>query len=521
VYTAKDANTLKLTAAQTTTLTAAARLGPAALAAAFAGVAVAYQHGQLGPFVASVNEGIAAASDELTTMARVCTGARFVLAGFSQGAMVMHQLVLKLSDAAAKPAGSAQRALLARIFATVLIADGDKKKESAAIRFGTADLETQGIRSALTTGERDVPKPSSTYNICNAGDLVCDFKLPSLLNFSAAVKIHEKSYQVGPLVANIGHRVGDDLAIAVGRPTRISSGTYHSCAVTAAGAARCWGQNTYGQLGNGTTTSSSRPVAVAGLSSGVASVSVGGLHSCAVTTAGAALCWGLNGSGQLGNGTTTSSSRPVAVAGLSSGVASLASGDFHSCALTTAGAVRCWGWNLSGQLGRGNIADSATPVNVIGLGSGVRAVSAGADTSCVVTTGGAARCWGDNYWGELGTGTTARALVPTNVLGLSSGVASVSGDGGHTCAVTTAGAAKCWGYNAYGQVGNGLTSDVKSPVGVVGLGSGVGASSSGFYFTCATTTAGAVKCWGYNSDGELGNGTTTNSPIPVGVLGLP
>jgi len=245
------------------------------------------------------------------------------------------------------------------------------------------------------------------------------------------------------------------------------------------------------------------------------------LHSCAVTTAGAALCWGLNGSGQLGNGTTTSSSRPVAVAGLSSGVASLASGDFHSCALTTAGAVRCWGWNLSGQLGRGNIADSATPVNVIGLGSGVRAVSAGADTSCVVTTGGAARCWGDNYWGELGTGTTARALVPTNVLGLSSGVASVSGDGGHTCAVTTAGAAKCWGYNAYGQVGNGLTSDVKSPVGVVGLGSGVGASSSGFYFTCATTTAGAVKCWGYNSDGELGNGTTTNSPIPVGVLGLP
>jgi hypothetical protein len=206
VYTAKDAYTLQLTAAEKTILAAAAIAGPAALAAAFEGIAVVYKATQLDPFVASVNEGIASALDELTTEATQCPAARFVLAGYSQGAIVMHQLLLRLAD-------QGNSALLNRISATALIADGDKKKETAAIRAGTSSFEAEGIRSALTLGERDVPTPSSTYDICNAGDLVCDFTVQSLLDFKKAVDIHT-SYANSRLVKNIGKRIASDLLAA-------------------------------------------------------------------------------------------------------------------------------------------------------------------------------------------------------------------------------------------------------------------------------------------------------------------
>jgi alpha-tubulin suppressor-like RCC1 family protein len=295
----------------------------------------------------------------------------------------------------------------------------------------------------------------------------------------------------------------------------VSAGRAHGCAATAKDEFLCWGDNASGQLGDGTMISRLTPVQVSGLTSGVAAVSTGGGHSCALTPAGALLCWGSNGSGQIGDSTTTDRLTPVSVSGLSSGVAAVSAGNLHSCALTTAGAVRCWGFNLSGQLGDGTTTDRHTPVSVSGLSSGVVAVAAGGEHSCALTTAGGVRCWGSNLYGQLGDGTTTTRLTPVPVSGLSSGVAAISVDNAHSCALTTAGAVLCWGGNFFGQLGDGTTTNRLTPVQVSGLPSGVAAISAGDNHSCALTTAGAVRCWGANSDGQLGDGTTTDRLTPV------
>jgi alpha-tubulin suppressor-like RCC1 family protein len=332
----------------------------------------------------------------------------------------------------------------------------------------------------------------------------------------------------------------------------ISAGFAHTCALTTVGGVKCWGENYEGELGNGTTTTTGcycipTPADVSGLTSGVAAISNGGsAHTCAVTTAGGAKCWGLNTNGQLGNGTTTHSATPVDVMGLSSGVAAISSGGAHTCALTTAGGVKCWGYNYDGDLGNGTITTNycscvSTPVDVVGLGSGVVAISAGSST-CALTTAGGVKCWGSNSAGALGIGTSsgpedcgggnACSTTPVDVVGLSSGVTTISAGGRHACARTEAGGLKCWGQNDSGQLGSGTTTTtgcycIPTPADVNGLSNGVNTVEAGGYHTCALTTVGGVKCWGQNLDGRLGNGTTTGpdcggycSATPVDVVGL-
>jgi alpha-tubulin suppressor-like RCC1 family protein len=310
------------------------------------------------------------------------------------------------------------------------------------------------------------------------------------------------------------------------RPETIAAGGRHSCAVTTGGGVKCWGDNIYGQLGHGPTFDAGGmpvylynvPVDVVGLSAGAASVSAGGGHSCAVTTGGGVKCWGDNGDGELGDGTNTDSNVPVGVVGLDSGVASVSAGPFHTCAVTTSGAVKCWGLNSLGRLGNGNAANSAVPVDVVGLSSGVAAVAAGQEHSCAVTTSGAVKCWGYNLYGQLGNGNTSLpdhvSSVPVGVVGLASGVANVSVGYETSCAVTTSGALKCWGYNDYGQLGNGTTDRASTPADVTGLGFGVVSVSLGYVHGCAVTTSGTVKCWGEGATGQLGNSAPTS---PFGI----
>ena len=254
----------------------------------------------------------------------------------------------------------------------------------------------------------------------------------------------------------------------------------------------CWGSNSAGQLGDGSTSRiSSSPVVVAGLASDVRTIATGDTHSCAVTNGGGVFCWGNNEYGQLGDGTTfnryapvlagprsptpTATAAPAALVATGN-VTAIAVGDFHTCALSKAGGVKCWGQNSSGQLGNGSTVDSSVPVQVSGLSKGVAAISVGGNHSCVLTTGGGVRCWGDNAHGELGNGTTKDSLVPVDVTSLTSGVTAIAVGGEHTCALTSLGGVKCWGYNANGQLGNGSRTDSSVPVDVSGLTSGVTAS---------------------------------------------
>ncbi|MGB8215420.1 MAG: hypothetical protein WCE68_17860 [Anaerolineales bacterium] len=305
-----------------------------------------------------------------------------------------------------------------------------------------------------------------------------------------------------------------------GGVSAIAAGGNHTCALTTSGGVKCWGYNGYGQLGDGTTTDRHTPVNVVGLASGVSAISAGGNHTCALTTGGGVKCWGYNGYGQLGDGTTTNRHTPVNVIGLTGGVSAIAAGGDHTCALTTGGAVQCWGWNHLGQLGDGTTTNRHTPVNVAGLTGGVSTIAAGADHTCALTTEGGVKCWGYNGYGQLGDGTTTDRHTPVNVAGLISGVSAIVAGGDHTCALTTGGAVQCWGRNHSGQLGDGTTTNRHRPVNGLGLSGGVSAIAAGGDHTCALTTEGYVKCWGYNNSGQVGDGTTTNRRTPVYVVGM-
>lgn len=302
----------------------------------------------------------------------------------------------------------------------------------------------------------------------------------------------------------------------------VSVGDYTACAIVKGGGLKCWGANGNGQVGDGTSGNSRlRPTQVIGMTSGVRSVSVGFYHVCALLSTGKVKCWGDNAQGGIGNGTSGNEyHHPVLVSGIKN-VTQISAGYGYSCA-TVSGAVgraKCWGWNDAGKLGDNSIIDRDEPTQVTGLTSGVKSVNAGYTTTCALLEGGDLKCWGLNTYGEVGNGTSGNEFhLPVQVLGMTSGVTSYDTDFGFTCAVQN-GSAKCWGHGASHQLGNGVASDQTLPFLVAGLSSGVMRVDIGSYTGCALLSGGTEKCWGYNGDGEVGNGTnTTPVPTPVTVL---
>jgi len=342
----------------------------------------------------------------------------------------------------------------------------------------------------------------------------------------------------------------------------ISAGETHTCGVTSfsitayppvGGTLYCWGNNSSGQLGNGTTTNSATPVPVSVSSTlSFVLVSAGGSHTCAIAPSaanfgigGVGYCWGENSSGQLGNGTTNNSSVPVAIStnapvlgwdSLSAGYNHTCGGDNEIAPMGHISLVYCWGDNSLGELGNGTTTNSAVPFfansgSPFFFPTGAPA-SAGTGFTCTYS-----QCWGNNSSGQLGNGTTTNSTVPVTITlsNTPDGYALFSAGGDHTCAVTqysnggtpappqVGGIAYCWGGNAFGQLGNGTMTNSTTPMVVAG-GLYYATISAGGSHTCGVTdtnppsnlgSSAAVYCWGDNTYGQLGNGTTINSATPV------
>jgi alpha-tubulin suppressor-like RCC1 family protein len=297
------------------------------------------------------------------------------------------------------------------------------------------------------------------------------------------------------------------------------AGSEYTCGLTSDGAAYCWGYNYNGQLGNGAQqfgASTTSPVPVAGgltfarLSAGL------GAHTCALTGAGVAYCWGKNSGGQVGNGSSVNNvPTPTPVKG-GAAFMSISVGYTHTCALTAAGAAYCWGRNAYGELGSGasNQLSVTTPVAVAG-GLTFKSISAGFQSTCAVATDGTAYCWGQGRNGRLGTGSEANASTPARVTG-GYRFTDVGVGRGYACGVLADGLALCWGDNANGRLGNGESGNERNaePVHVQAPGVTFAAISAGGSHTCAYGVAGAY-CWGANGLGSLGTGSIVPSASPV------
>jgi alpha-tubulin suppressor-like RCC1 family protein len=304
-------------------------------------------------------------------------------------------------------------------------------------------------------------------------------------------------------------------------------GGHHACALTAEGGVRCWGDNRYGQLGDGTTTMRSTAVFASGLTSGVAAIATGDWHTCALTMSGAVLCWGSNASGSVGDGSAVAQrNSPVPIPGLGSGVVAIAAGGADTCAVLTTGESVCWGRNALGQLGDGTTVDRNSPtsnsgvlggVNAAAMAAGGASMAPGGDHTCMIAAAGSVVCTGDDSNGALGNGanTSTMSFVASFV---SSDAVTIASNMGVSCAVASDGSVQCWGYGGHGQLGNGRTAAVNTPVTVPGL--AVAGIAIGASHTCAVAATGAVFCWGDNSSGQLGDGTTTSHATPTQVPSL-
>lgn len=300
----------------------------------------------------------------------------------------------------------------------------------------------------------------------------------------------------------------------------VEAGAFSTCVLLSDGRAACWGDNRFGQLGDGTIETRTAPVLVAGLS-GASDVAVGGLHVCFVRGAGAVECLGSNASGQLGDGTMRNSNILVRAGSLTA--MDVATGLFHTCARDAVSAALCWGENADGQLGDGTMTARPDPTRVMGLAS-VDEVALGSTHTCVREAGGSVQCWGSNTMGQLGTGgtTTTPVTMPVAVPAISGAVAIDAGSDA-TCVLTTAMTVMCWGDNRAGQLGDGNgghDGDFSAmPVQVSGIIDAI-EISVGEQHACVVHATGAVSCWGLNRNGQVGNGSIDNQTMPVAVPGL-
>jgi len=448
-----------------------------------------------------------------------------------------------------------------------------------------------GLGAVQNPPETGKPAPSNPPSTLKTAPKVTIGGLSAFVSFAGLAPGFVGLYQVNvqipaqvpsgiavPVKISVGGKTSNTVNIAIigNLPSgaRIAAGELHTCVVTAAGGVLCWGGNSNGQLGNGTTAPSSVPVPVAGLSTGVVGITAGGRFSCALTDVGTVWCWGYNAQGEAGNGKTSDAHTPVQVmnsAGTAplSGLVAIGSGHYQTCGVTSAGTLICWGADDENDEGPEKPAAGGRPVQVTGIPSNIAAVSggngytlaltnggellgwgidsslgigaltggpnygtpekvplgsvyavyAGYEDACAVLNDATLWCWGANSDGEVGNNNNNPVGTPVQVL---SGIVAAGGGDDDTCALTGYGGVMCWGSSSNGQNGTGPmgSTDTFTPQQVVGLEVGVVEIASGYRHNCAVLVSGEVMCWGSNLIGQLGNGDTKDQNMPVAVVGI-
>ena len=301
--------------------------------------------------------------------------------------------------------------------------------------------------------------------------------------------------------------------------SRVATGDSFTCAIKTDGTVWCWGRNNVKQLGDGTTTTRTRPVQVTGLTDATQIIAGQGF-ACALKSDGTVACWGDNGSGQLGDGTTTGRSAPAVITNLT-GVTQISGNFMHVCARLSDSTARCWGWNVLYQLGDGTTTNALSPITPSNL-TGVAQISAGVFQTCARLNDGTVRCWGAGNHGGLGDGngtySTSTKITPT---GLTYAAQIASGTGwNNACALLATGVLKCWGLNDNGQLGDGSTTSRWTPVISGPFPTAISAVDLGMYISCAVLVDTTAMCWGWNGMGALGDGTTVSRWVPTLVSGL-
>jgi alpha-tubulin suppressor-like RCC1 family protein len=392
---------------------------------------------------------------------------------------------------------------------------------SAALLVGVSEQWTAQARDAAGNAIPGIPLTWSTSNpavaiVSNAGVVL------ALAEGSATIS-----------AAAEGNTGSAPLTVSALVFASFAAGGAHTCALTAAGGAYCWGRAESGQLGVPvpSTTCATDAGSVACIRTAVpvgggltfASLAAGGAHTCGLTGDGTAYCWGSNASGQLGDNTTTRRTDPVAVI-TQVKFASLDLGEAHTCGLSGAGAAHCWGDNTRGQLGDATTVSRPVP-GPVGGGHTFTQIAAGGFNighTCALTADGTAYCWGDNEDGQLGIGSTDLDAhpIPAEVAGNIVFASVTAGLGSHSCGRTAAGAAYCWGADVFGALGNGSAGASSLPAPASGAHAFEQLVAGGFIgHTCALKDGGAAWCWGENERGQVGDGSTVDRFEPVEVTG--
>lgn len=283
--------------------------------------------------------------------------------------------------------------------------------------------------------------------------------------------------------------------------TQIAASDYTYCALISGGSVKCWGHGNYGQRGDGTNVDFDGTVySTSGITT--ATQIAGGRESmCALLSDGTVRCWGYNNQGQLGDGTISNRNTPVAVSGLTGATAVYVGKGSFACAIVAGGAIKCWGRNGRGELGDGTTTNSSTPVNVVGVTNAV-SMALGQEHSCALISDGTARCWGYNNSGQLGDGTTTNSLAPVNI-SFYSKIASMTALSYGTCAILTDNTVRCWGSNWAGSLGTGNATNGNPATSAVYSLANATQIAAGGSQVCARLSGGTVSCWGLDTKFDL------------------